>query len=196
VRLADLAAWVPKRRHSVALDTWNSQYASGYWEHLQSVAELAHYSLIVGYCKHFKPRGAILDVGCGAGVLQKLLSPHYSRYLGIDLSEEAIRRARTCQEAMTSFLQADAALFAPEARYDVIVFNECLSYFERPLQIMRRYEAYLEPHGLFVVSNVVRRRTAMARKTLESHYRRLDRVMAENSAGIRWELEVLSPPRA
>ena len=61
---------------------------------LKEIGELAHYSAIVGYCYYLNKSGTILDIGCGEGILQeRLRSLNYSRYVGVDISAKAIRRA-------------------------------------------------------------------------------------------------------
>lgn len=193
MRLDDLVGWMPKWRHSVPRETWDAEYASGSWDYLQSLGELAHYAIIVGYCRYFKTAPAILDVGCGTGTLQKVLCPFYARYVGVDLSDEAIARAGNAGDATTSFVRADASTFVAPGEFDVVIFNECLSYFEQPLPIVRRYEACLGPDGVFIASNVIRRRTRVARAMIASTYVPLDKVTVSNGAGVRWEIQAIRP---
>jgi 2-polyprenyl-3-methyl-5-hydroxy-6-metoxy-1,4-benzoquinol methylase len=194
VRAATLLQWIPKRYRPADRVTLDTEYARGDWAYLSSLNELAHYSIIVGYCRYLNPRSAILDVCCGEGNLQRMLQPSYSRYLGVDLSEIAVARAAPRGDSNTAFVQGDANTFVPDGRFDVIIFNECLGYFERPLAVVRRYEDFLTPGGLFIVSNVVRRRTRPARTQVVPAYRTLGRVSISNSQGINWDLAVLEPP--
>jgi 2-polyprenyl-3-methyl-5-hydroxy-6-metoxy-1,4-benzoquinol methylase len=193
--VASLTAWIPRRYRDIAQETWDAEYASGSWDYLGSLNELGRYSAIVGYCREFNPRAAVLDIGCGDGILQRLLSPTYSKYLGVDLSQAAIDRASAAAGDAddTKFLRVDARDFVPAERFDVIVFNECLYYFEQPLAIARRYEGCLNRSGIFLVSNVIRRRTRAARRDLQSTYVLLDRVLLQNCRGVRWQVEALSP---
>ena len=54
----------------------------------------------------------------------------YRRYVGVDLSEEAIAKARTriaqTPNSSASFVVADALGYAPSEQFDVIIFNESL----------------------------------------------------------------------
>src|SRR3954454_119623 len=74
--------------------TWDAEYAAGRWAYLGELPELARFSVLAGYLRHFKPGGAILDVGCGEGALAKRLSAgDFRRYVGVDLSAAAIEKA-------------------------------------------------------------------------------------------------------
>lgn len=98
--------------------------------------------MIVGYCRFLRSRGAILDVGCGEGVLHRRLgSEGYSRFVGIDLSRAAIKRARQQGDDRATFIVADASEFVPEGRFDTIIFNESLYYQDKPSLAAARYAA-------------------------------------------------------
>ena len=78
---------------------------------MSGVGELPPYSLITGNFRYFKPMGSLIDVGCGAGILQARLGPQaYSRYLGIDISHEALAKAMNrVRDNNTYFMEADAS---------------------------------------------------------------------------------------
>src|ERR1700738_5361887 len=88
--------------------TWETQYAAGRWDFLGQLSELARFSILAGYICHLKPGGAVLDTGCGQGVvLRRLPSSSYSRYVGIDVSGNAISVAQKQQNERSTFLAAD-----------------------------------------------------------------------------------------
>lgn len=191
-----LLAGLPRRHREIARSSWDEQYASGEWDYLHAVGEAARYALIAGYCRYLSPCAAVLDFGCGEGLLQQLLCPSYSRYLGIDLSGVAIARARAgaAGAANTVFVQADGREYVPADDFDLIIFNECLYYFPQPLEVVRRCEPHLREAGAIIVSNVVSRRSRLARAALAATYRALDRVTLTSDAGVSWELRVLRRP--
>ena len=131
---------------------WDSDYASGAWRWLHSGQELPRYSVIVGYCRQLRPSGSVLDIGCGEGLLARWLAGACPRYFGIDLSSEAIALARAKNLSFAEFAVADAAEFRPTSQFDVIVFNECLIYFDRPLELVARLADALLPGGMIIVS--------------------------------------------
>lgn len=191
-----LWASLPHRHREITRSVWDEQYASGAWDYLHSVREAARYGLIVGYCRNLSSCPAVLDVGCGDGLLQRLLFPYYSNYLGIDLSEVAIvhARASAADAASTSFAQADGREYVPPGTFDLIIFNECLYYFTQPVELVRRYQRYLRDTGAIIVSNVISRRSHLARTQLAAAYRQLDRVTLTSDEGVSWELRVLRRP--
>ncbi len=177
----------------VAKAVWEAQYGSGGWEFMRRLEELARYSVIAGYLHHLKPGGSVLDVGGGEGLLVDHLRPFgYSRYLGVDLSEAAVRQAAGRQDAKTAFAAADAETYVPPARWDAIVFNECVYYFNDPLGTVRRYEAFLEEGGLFIVSTFRSRRADVIARRLLASFRLLEQTAVTNRKGT-WVVRVLSP---
>lgn len=188
-----LLAGFPRRYREIARSSWDEQYAHGEWDYLRSIREAARYALIAGYCRYLSSSAAVLDVGCGEGLLQRLLCPHYSRYLGIDLSAIAIERARAAGSGAsnTSFAQADGRDYVPAEDFDLMIFNECLYYFPHPLEVIRHYEPHLRDLGAIIVSNVISRRSHVARTSVPAAYRTLDRVTVTSDEGVSWELRVL-----
>jgi SAM-dependent methyltransferase len=174
-------------------DAWEEQYRKGGWEFMRRLDEVARYSVIAGFLHHLKPGGSVLDVGSGEGLLADHLRPFgYSRYLGVDLAETAIRQAAGRQDAKTAFAAADAESYQPPDRWDAIVFNECVYYFDDPVGSVRRYEAFLEEGGVFIVSTFRSRRADVIVKRLLETYRLLEETAVTNRKGT-WVVRVLAP---
>ncbi|WP_166657912.1 class I SAM-dependent methyltransferase [Actinokineospora alba] len=176
---------------------WDGQYARGEWDYLAGVAEISHYAVIVGYGTYLKPGGSVLDVGCGEGVLQERYLPHgYSNYVGVDISAVAVEKLKDREDERTAFVQGDAESTVPEGKFDVIVFNESLYYFEDPLAVMTRYAEVLAPDGIFLVSMFQGSRRA--RSVLEHvlrHHTVLDETLT--TQGTRsWRCAVVRPKGA
>jgi len=138
--------------HTVA--QWDQEYKAGAWDFLESsIAELGHYSAVAAYFQQFTPGGRGLDVGCGSGVLTRYLRPHgYAEYLGIDISQEAIRKASYYADERTHFMAANVEDFIPPSTYDCIIFNECLYYLKQPLATVQRYGQRLADNGYMIIS--------------------------------------------
>jgi 2-polyprenyl-3-methyl-5-hydroxy-6-metoxy-1,4-benzoquinol methylase len=153
---AIVSAWEQKtKKGGIPLDqeVWEAQYLIGKWNFLNQPDELARYSVIIAYLQFFKPKGAVLDVGCGEGILWSRYRPYgYTRYVGLDISHAAIEKLCPEQDAQTHFLVVDAERYVPQERFDVIVFNEVLYYFHDALEVVRRYTQALQDDGIVVVS--------------------------------------------
>ena len=185
---------LPYRPDLVTRTEWEQQYSSGRWEYLRGAGELARYSIIAGYCYHFKPSGAILDIGCGEGILKERLHPNaYSHYTGIDISAEAIKTALDRRDDKSTFVPADANTYTPQRTFDIIVFNECLFYFENPVSFMQRYESFLNGDGLYIASIVSHDKTLSIWKIVESCYLPEDTVEISHMSGLAWRIKVYRP---
>ncbi|HEX7116801.1 MAG TPA: class I SAM-dependent methyltransferase [Steroidobacter sp.] len=178
-----MRSWERGRRGDVPLSraAWESQYRHGHWDLLADTRELARYSVLAGYVLLY-PRARVLDVGCGDGLLALRLNGSYQSYLGIDLSETAIERARArVPSSRARFLQANAETRVPSGRFDVIVFNESLYYFERPLAVFDRYASRLADGGAIALSmycGSARARALLAR--LVAAHAPADRTLVRN----------------
>ena len=128
-------------------------FADGAWDYLDDAGEAARYALIAGYVHRRQSPTAVLDVGCGAGLLCRYLDQSRVAYCGFDLSETAIAQARE-RFPTAEFSVSDIAEYERRARqkFDVIVFNEVLPHIDDPLGSLDGYMAFLRPSGMVVIS--------------------------------------------
>ncbi len=187
-----------RRRHDDGLlqsaQTWESQYAAGRWDYLANLSELARFSVLTGYICHLRPGGAVLDTGCGQGVLlRRLPRSSYSRYVGIDLSDSAIGVARGHANEHSTFVVADCEEYEPGDRFDVIVFNEVLCCLRDPLGTVERYSQALNPGGLLLVSLCTAARgSSTILRQLGQTYATLDEVhVAHSGRKVSWTCTAL-----
>jgi 2-polyprenyl-3-methyl-5-hydroxy-6-metoxy-1,4-benzoquinol methylase len=177
----------------------NAEYARGDWSYLRNDSELARFYVISGYIQHYSPNARVLEIGCGEGILQeRLCTGTFSRYLGVDISTEAIAKANAKANDRISFLAADANTFTPGEQFDVVVFNECLEYFRDPLAAVRRYESALTKNGVMIVSmfaGVETMRTNKIWKVLRTRYRFRQETQVGTTSGYVWNIKVTTPVR-
>jgi 2-polyprenyl-3-methyl-5-hydroxy-6-metoxy-1,4-benzoquinol methylase len=176
--------------------TWEAQYAAGRWDFLAQLSELSRFSVLAGYIHQLKLGGAVLDVGCGQGVLlRRLPSSSYSRYLGIDMSESAIAVGRRQQNERSTFLAVDCEDYSPAEQFDVIVFNEVLCCLRDPLRTVERYERSLSSGGLLLVSMCTAARgSATILWRLKRAYATVDEVRVVHSGRkVSWVCTALCP---
>jgi SAM-dependent methyltransferase len=144
------------RRHPVSVNQWDVQYAGDdYRERLDSISEVAHHMVIVGYLANAGPtRPKVLDIGCGHGrLLQLLAGIDFSDYLGVDWSEQAIQRARSRAIPNTRFEVADMDHWGTTERFDAIILDECLYYSANdPRETFERVLGWLAEDGIVIVS--------------------------------------------
>lgn len=179
-----------------APQTWEAQYAAGRWDFLGALSELSRFSVLAGYICHLKPGAAVLDVGCGQGLLlRRLPDSCYSRYAGIDLSASAIAVAQQHRCERSTFLAADCENYSPAEQFDVIVFNEVLCCLRDPLHTVERYARSLSVGGLLLVSLCTAARgSATILRRLERVYGAVDEVrLTHGSRKVSWICAALRP---
>jgi trans-aconitate methyltransferase len=163
---------------------------------LDSIDEFAHYMVIAGYVHYLFKSPTILDVGCGQGRLAELLAAFsITRYLGVDLSAEAIRHARRRIRPPARFRVADLNAWHPPGRFSVIVFCESLNYASHPVSTLVRYARALEPDGAIIVSLLRHRNHGRIWKNAARYFRTADSTTVINPKGATWDIRVLRPMR-
>jgi len=200
--LTELKAMLPRRiRMAVsALKPYRAYHVPSYgdfdeagpWGFLRRLDAVPQRGVIAGYLQHLAPSGRILDVGCGEGLVLGHLGPCVD-YVGVDLSEDAIARARSAFGARpsTAFHVADASAFEPAGHFDIIVFNESLYYFEDPAAVVARYERALRPGtGKMIVSMYDAPTTARTWRAIGRGRTAKDGVLIKHRNGIAWEIRL------
>lgn len=173
---------------------WDAEYSANQWDYLKNLPELGRYSMITGYLSHLKPNASILEVGCGTGLLfERIRHLPYQYYKGIDISEKAIAAASQFCDAKTTFVSGNGANFLDTKKYDVIIFNEALYYFDDCLAVLKHYTQQLTPGGFFIISMVVGDISQIHWKKIEKHHKIRDGVQLTNQHGITWNCRIVQP---
>lgn len=177
-------------------EVWNSKYSGEFWDVMKECDEVPRYSVIAGYFQYLKDGGSILDIGCGEGILQEKLDPNrYSKYVGVDISDEAIRKAFHKQDDKTLFISGNAADYVLEESFDLIVFNESLYYFDDPFAIIDKYVYNLNKDGIFIISTfMASKRAASILNRLKANYYSLEEAKVTVKSKT-WVCNVFSPQR-
>src|SRR3989442_5532893 len=109
---------------------WNREFANGSWDLIESTSG----DPIYGFIEKYSHGGSILDLGCGSGNTGcELNADKYSSYLGVDISDVALERARQRSKAShrdqkNHYYQSEITSYAPSQKYDVILFRESIYY--------------------------------------------------------------------
>lgn len=109
------------------------------------------------------PRSRVLEIGCGSGLTLVQIAPLVARYIGIDLSDAALERARAAGDAVAAGRVALHCLAAhqldqlDETAFDVVILNSVvqsfpgLGYLQRVLALAI---ARLAPRGWIFLGNL------------------------------------------
>jgi len=133
---------------------WDREFSNGKWNFIDNTAGDCVYS----HLERFAANKSILDLGCGPGNTANELAPVYRKYVGVDISDEALAKAKRRSEQngranRNSFDQGDFLSYVPPQKFDVILFREAM--YHVPLgkvkEILDRFSKYLAPNGVFIV---------------------------------------------
>ncbi len=137
---------------------WDKGFVQGHWSFLDSAQQSPRHHVISGMLQERGKRAtSMLDVGCGTGALLPHLPANVTRYVGLDLSSEAIRlcRSRSNGHQGRSFVATPFESYTSKTPFQVIVFNEMLYYYplRRISEMLDRARALLtSSHGAVIVS--------------------------------------------
>lgn len=134
---------------------WDREFQSGKWDCLEQMAGDCLYP----YIEKYAHGGSILDLGCGPGATaNNLPQGSYACYVGVDISETALekaraRSARDGRSLLTHFQQGDLARYQPAQAFNVIVFGDSLYYVpaSQHAAVLARYATCLLPNGVMIV---------------------------------------------
>lgn len=102
--------------------------------------------------------GLLLDFGMGPGVFAADVTRRGLHFVGIDIAEGMVERARSLGLENTTFVQGDLdSLDAYRQAADVVMSIGLIDYLEEPYEGLARLVDCLKPGGTFIVSFRVRR---------------------------------------
>jgi trans-aconitate methyltransferase len=91
----------------------------------------------------------ILDLGCGTGHLSARIAEAGADVVGLDASEEMIRKARE-SHSVCEFVHADARSFSFENPFDAVFSNAALHWIPEQDAVLESISDALTPEGRFV----------------------------------------------
>jgi SAM-dependent methyltransferase len=148
---------------------WDKEYSEEKWAFAYNTVGDCVYQ----HLERYTANGSILDIGCGSGNTATEMTGTYRSYLGVDISEAALAKARRRSQECgrgdkNRFECGDFLTYVPTSKYDVILFRE--SMYHVPLgkvnATLDRYSAFLKEGGVFVV-----RMFSASRENTKSKYR-------------------------
>ncbi len=167
-------------------EKWERAYREGNGESTNP-REAEHFQAIIEILRGYD-KGALLDLGCGSGVLwEKYREASSSPLVGIDYSETAVARASQRHISDCRFIHADSRIWQPDRQFAVIVFNESLYYSDDFMELLCRAKKWLTPDGVFVVSMFNRLVTKRIWKEIAREYRTVESITVAGN----WTIRVL-----
>lgn len=103
---------------------------------------------------------SVLDIGCGVGEALMLLAKSFpaSRFVGYDISEEALARARTEARSRklenVNFVLQDAAKMIEHGQYDAIFSFDAIHDQAHPQQVLDNIYRALRSHGVYIMQEI------------------------------------------
>ena len=105
-------------------------------QQLNTGVHIRHYTILTRLKKAgLKPNHRVLEVGCGIGTLTGLLGSYLKdgKLTAVDISPESIEIAKKRTEALkhVDYVVTDMSDFAPEGKFDFIVFPDVLEHIPK-----------------------------------------------------------------
>jgi SAM-dependent methyltransferase len=134
---------------------WDSEFSGTKWDFIDNTVGDCVYEPLEKYAQ----RGNILDLGCGPGnTANELSADAYRNYVGVDISEAALTKARKRTEDnhrtdKNSFVASDFLGYNPTQDFDVILFRESMYHvpYGQVLELLAKYSKHLKSNGVFIV---------------------------------------------
>ncbi|MEG4349374.1 class I SAM-dependent methyltransferase [Microcoleus sp. LAD1_D3] len=96
-------------------------------------------------------KGAVLDIGCGSGILAFELAQYYDNVVAVDLSAKMLDIARQKRSAPNiEYLQMDASQLALDRKFDLIVSAATFHHLPNLPAALAAIKKLLNPHGKIV----------------------------------------------
>ncbi|KAM5151700.1 uncharacterized protein ACMZJ9_009942 [Mantella aurantiaca] len=122
--------------------------------------------IILGFLDErlLRPRGFAVDVGCGTGQNTRVLSPHFKKVLGIDLSNAQIEEAKNAPGSPNVTYRACPAEEVPVADASVDLLTACAAvHWFNTDKFLKEVDRILKPRGCLAFFSYT--------PTMEIHYR-------------------------
>lgn len=100
--------------------------------------------------EQIRPAGRLLDIGCGRGHFLRTARDHGYRVAGVDVSERAVRYARSAFGLDASVETLDGLVARPD-RFEVLTLWHVLEHFADPFEALRKMRLLLVPGGVLFV---------------------------------------------
>jgi SAM-dependent methyltransferase len=138
---------------------WDSEYKTGKWTYDRKGHNNEANEPIYRFLEKYGTGGTILDLGCGSGMTALEMKNTFREYVGVDVSDIAIQKARAALSEELSrakkvrFFVSDIATFEPDGQFSIILYRESIYYVpqHKIKAMLDRYCSHLLTGGVFIV---------------------------------------------
>ncbi len=93
----------------------------------------------------------ILDLGCGPGILSKILAKRGAKVTAIDLSPEMVAIAKKYAKVNVQLADAEKLPFKSET-FDIVCSSLLIEHLENIRMFFKKINKILKPSGIFIIS--------------------------------------------
>jgi ubiquinone/menaquinone biosynthesis C-methylase UbiE len=126
-----------------------------HWKNIKeaNVFYLQHTRIILGLVNKFAS-GNILDVGCGDGYITSQISQKFKEVIGIDISEQAVRIAKSKNPKIVFTAASCTNIPFSDNSFDTVVASEIIEHvnYEDGKTFLKEGRRVLKPHGRIIIS--------------------------------------------
>lgn len=146
---------------STIVSYFRNQASSGDWASLYDPNKVVSYPFIQRFVKTvelMKPiEGAILDMGCGTGIMVKVVVESGAHYTGFDLAPEMIEACKLkfhneVSDGKAQFITADSTQFTSSIKFDQAIGMGYIEYFDNPEFGIQQTHSWLKKEGKLILS--------------------------------------------
>lgn len=146
---------------SSIVNYFRSQATSGTWASLYDPKNPVSYPFIQRFIKTvalMQPiKGEVLDMGCGTGIMVKVVVEAGAHYAGFDVAPEMIdacnlKFSKEVQSGKATFVLADASNFNYSHKFDQAIGMGYIEYFEQPETGILQANQWLKNNGKLILS--------------------------------------------
>jgi len=131
--------------------------------------------------------GKILDIGTGTGVFIGLLRQtlkDYESFIGIDLDDESLKKARDKRASIAEFFKMNAEkLDFPDNTFDMVCLANSLHHLEKSEKVLKEMDRVVKPQGYLVFqelySNPEQTQAQLASMRLHHFEAKIDSLLGE-----------------
>jgi SAM-dependent methyltransferase len=178
---------------------WDEQYQQGVYDRLLRDDQKHHLRLLGSLIGDGRADLSVLEIGCGEGAFVEVLRGQKVRaYVGVDFSPVVIEKARArfsreIAEGWVRFEVGDGRAYSEPARFDAIVFPECIEYLGDVEALLNHYEPMLTPGGVIGVTQWLGIRPLRLWRKLRRIRTVLNEAVVSAAWGGAWVVTTLAP---